>query len=421
MKKALIETTFAVLFTGTLCIFSMTAEPLSSEIRDTVENTRSVYFSSTDLKIPGSNNGSDALLLQPARSEEAQLEIIRFEKEPPGLILSEKVQTDFILSEEAQTDFILPEETQTDFILSEETQADFVLSEETQTDFIQLEEVRFDKDTLLSIVSSLPDDEEFFCSGPDILTSPQVKKVRSILQRFYKSDSNVGFIVLDLNTGNVFSLNSGFLFYSASTIKGPYVAALNKFSPEIVDEYTEFMMENTIQWSSNEDYENLHYLYGNDAMYDMTEYTDVSDSIIDEYNWYPYLTAAELTRLWIGTYMYFFEETNENSNWCQNLYTDSRESFIHSALSEDYTVYTKPGWYSDWEDVSRNDAGIVMADGHDYILTIMSDAFDSYDDLEELAAALDEVHELLCSSEIEFLASGSEDPGLQNRTELLIK
>lgn len=269
-----------------------------------------------------------------------------------------------------------------------------------EMDETQLVKVCLDKDTLLSIISSLPDDEEFFCSDLDILASPQSEKVQRIVNRFHEDGNHVGFIVLDLNTGNFFSLNPDSDFYSASAIKGPYVAALNKFSPEIVDEYTEFMMENTIQWSSNEDYENLHYLYGNDSMYDMTEYTDVSDSIIDEYNWYPYLTAKELTKLWIGTYIYFFEETNENSIWCRNLYMDSTESFIHSALSENYTVYTKPGWYSDWEDIARNDAGIVMADGHDYILTIMSDAFDSYEDLEELAAALDDVHGLLCSSEM---------------------
>ncbi len=323
MKKRVIQTTFMILFTTILCIFSMTAEPLSEEITDPVENTMSVRFTCAE---HGTKSGDEW--------------------------------------------------------------------EEVQSETMQWEEVQLDKDALLSIVDSLSGDEELICSSLDILASPQAQKAQSVIQRFHDDGTHVSFIVLDINTGNYFSLNPDSHFYSASTIKGPYVAALNKFSPEIVDEYTESMMENTIQWSSNEDYENLHYLYGNDAMYDMTEYTDVSDSVIDEYNWYPYLTAKELTKLWIGTYMYFFEDTNENSKWCQSLYTDSTESFIHSALSEDYTVYTKP----DWEDISRNDAGIVMADGHDYILTILSDAFDSYDDLEELAAALDEAHGLLCPS-----------------------
>lgn len=335
MGKRLARSVFLILFTGMLCVFIMTAEPVSEEITDYNENTMFTRHSSPDQEAPGAEEELESMQLDTAETAESQ---------------SVKVC--------------------------------------------------LDKDILLSVISSLPDDEEFFCSDLDILASPQAKKVQSIVNRFHQDGSHVGFIVLDLNTGNFFSLNPDSVFYSASAIKGPYVAALNKFSPEIVDEYTESMMENVIQWSSNEDYENLHYLYGNDPMYDMTAYTDVSDSIIDEYNWYPYLTAKELTKLWLGTYIYFFEDTNERSFWCRNLFTDSTESFIHSALSEKYTVYTKPGWYSDWEDIARNDAGIVMADGHDYILTVLSDAFDSYEGLEELAAALDDVHGLLCSSEM---------------------
>lgn len=251
-----------------------------------------------------------------------------------------------------------------------------------------------DLNLLLSIVSGLPGGG-LSCSKAEILSSPQAENVRDILDDFQEEGCNIGFVLLDLHTGNYFTFHPDHSFYSASTMKGPYIAALNKFSPEVVDEYTESLMKNTICWSSNEDYETLHWLYGNDVMFDMTEYTAVSDSIIDDHNWYPYLTPKELTQLWIGTYFYFFEETNENSAWCRKLYTDTAESFIGSALDEGYTVYTKAGWYSDWEDIARNDAGIVRADGHDCILTIMSDAFESYDRLEELAAALDEVRELL--------------------------
>lgn len=336
MEKRIIQFTCVVLFMGILYMFGMTAEPYSAKTEDTAQ--------------------ADTARLAAAQADENQPAAVR---------------------------------------------ADTARLTAARTDTPQLlEEVRSDKDSLLSIVSSLPDEEALMCSEPDILAAPQSGKVLSILRRLQEDGNQISFIVLDITTGNYFSMNPDLEIYSASTIKGPYVAALNKFSPEAADEYTELMMENTIRWSSNEDYENLHYLYGNDAMYAMAEYTDVSDSIIDEYNWYPYLTAKELTRLWIGIYIYFFEDTNENSKWCRSLYTDSTESFIGSALGDEYTVYTKPGWYSDWEDVARNDAGIVMADGNDYILTILSDAFDSYDDLEELAAALDDVHALLCASKM---------------------
>lgn len=265
-----------------------------------------------------------------------------------------------------------------------------------------------DLDLLLSVVDSLPGEETLFCSCPDVLFSPQAETLWSTLEAFQETGRSLGFILLDLHSGNSVSFNPDGSFYSASTMKGPYVAALNKFSPEAVDDYTKDLMENTIVWSSNEDYETLHYLYGNDVMFDMTEYTAVSDSVIDDYNWYPYLTVKELTQLWIGTYFYFFEDTNEHSAWCRNLFTDTAESFIGSALGDVHRVYTKAGWYTDWEDTARNDAGIIRADGHDYILTVMSDSFDSYDDLEELTAALDELRPLLYSGEMEMMEAAAD-------------
>ena len=72
-------------------------------------------------------------------------------------------------------------------------------------------------------------------------------------------------------------------------------------------------------------------------------------------------------------------------------------------------MYTKAGWYTDWEDTARNDAGILRADGRDYILTIMSDSFDSYDELEELAAALNEIRRLY-SGEIEMTEAAADCP-----------
>ncbi|KAI4439384.1 serine hydrolase [Schaedlerella arabinosiphila] len=305
--------------------------------------------------------------------------------------------------------------SKTGALLQGSSQTGVTLREDSSTGLTEIQDsvsyayVQPDLDILLSAVAALPDGEELFCTRPEILLSPQAEQVRSIIQGFQETGRSLGFILLDLNSGDCFSFHPDGRFYSASTMKGPYVAALNKFSPEAADEYTRDLMENTIVWSSNEDYETLHHLYGNDVMFDMTEYTAVSDSIIDDYNWYPYLTVKELAQLWIGTYFYFFEDTNEQSNWCRSLYADTAESFIGSALGEEYTVYTKAGWYTDWEDTARNDAGILRADGRDYILTIMSDSFDSYDELEELAAALNEIRRLY-SGEIEMTEAAADCP-----------
>ena len=289
--------------------------------------------------------------------------------------------------------------SKTGALLQGSSQTGVTLREDSSTGLTEIQNsvsyayVQPDLDILLSAVAALPGGEELFCTRPEVLLSPQAEHVRSIIQGFQETGRSLGFILLDLNSGDCFSFHPDGRF----------------FSPEAADEYTRDLMENTIVWSSNEDYEMLHHLYGNDVMFDMTEYTAVSDSIIDDYNWYPYLTVKDLAQLWIGTYFYFFEDTNEQSNWCRSLYADTVESFIGSALGEEYTVYTKAGWYTDWEDTARNDAGILRADGRDYILTIMSDSFDSYDELEELAAALNETRRLY-SGEIEITEAAADCP-----------
>ena len=103
-----------------------------------------------------------------------------------------------------------------------------------------------DLDFLLSIVSKIPGGEEFSCSQTDLLFSPPAEKIRDILDTFEEEGRRIGFVLLDLHSGNYVSFDPDYSFYSASTMKGPYVAALNKFSPEVVDEYTESLMENTI-------------------------------------------------------------------------------------------------------------------------------------------------------------------------------
>lgn len=250
------------------------------------------------------------------------------------------------------------------------------------------------KENLLSLVDACRTEEETILFDSDILLSEEGEHVQKILEEFQDQDIRVGFMLLDLNSGSIFGMDSSHVYYGASTLKGPYVAAMSQFMTEEVCESERYSMENAITWSSNEDYEILRIRYEEELLDSMAEYADVSETLLSE-QWYPSMSVKELTKLWVGVYWYFFEETNENSEWCRSIYTQSTESFIHSALGDQYTVYTKPGWICDYEDVARNDAGIVMADENPYILVIMSEAYDYYEELEELTLALDQMHDYI--------------------------
>jgi hypothetical protein len=127
-------------------------------------------------------------------------------------------------------------------------------------------------------------------------------------------------------------------------------------------------------------------------MQSMLNYTNVSN--ISAYSRYPNITAKTLTKLWVGNYWYFFKDTNSNSEWCRSIYTNSKMSLIREALSSKYTVYSKPGWnYVGTYGGTQNDAGIVMAGNNPYIICILSNGINYPSALNELALALDAVHE----------------------------
>ena len=250
------------------------------------------------------------------------------------------------------------------------------------------------KDELISTISELSTEEKIVTSSSEeLLKTEAVSNVKKIQQQIYGEGRRVSFIMIDINSGEYVSSGTEHIYYGASVLKGPYVVAVNKYLPESVDAYIKETMTDAVELSDNQCYETLRMTYGVDVLSQMVEYTGVSTNVVSEYDWYPEMTVKDLAKLWVGMYWYFFEEPNENTEWCISIFENSAQSYISSSLCEEYTVYSKAGWIYDEYDIARNDGGIVMAGENPYILVIMSEAFDYYEDLEELAKGLDLVHE----------------------------
>ena len=202
---------------------------------------------------------------------------------------------------------------------------------------------------------------------------------------------SLGYVMIDLQTGEGISFNSDTQIYSASCIKGPYVAAINRYCQANVSASVRSTMSATIGWSSNEGYASLFSQFGTFPINML--HKDVGGVSYSSNYMYSYFSAKDLAKMWVGIYDYFFENTNSNSAWCASLYTDPYLSYIRSALKGRWTTYSKAGWInSSAYYTARNDGGIVMANGHPYIIAIMSTAYGMDGRLETLVRALDDVH-----------------------------
>lgn len=227
--------------------------------------------------------------------------------------------------------------------------------------------------------------------GTDFVPSwGNYSRLESALSWFRSSGYRVGFAMVDLKTGQGIASGIDQAFYSASTIKGPYVASINKYQPDMVWPYSNTMQQ-TINVSSNSGYATLRYRFG---AWPFAQY--LSDAQVYSFSsstWYPYFRVKDLAKLWVANYDYFYgTSANLNSSFCRNLFTSSYHSPLYYEFGWQYTVHSKPGWINQGSPRTFNDAGIVMAGDRPYLVVICSDAWERFDMMQNLARVLEDVH-----------------------------
>lgn len=222
------------------------------------------------------------------------------------------------------------------------------------------------------------------------MDSASGKRLRRAISAVESGGRSVGFVMVDLRSGATVSYNANRSYYSASSIKGPYVAAICQYVPAAVNG-VRGTMQQTIAVSSNEGYSALRSRFGAYPMAALQK--SVGGCGFPSGRNYSYMTPKDLAKLWVGCYDYFYVHGNQHSAWARNLYTNPLLSYIHGSLGGRYTTHTKPGWIAEGSYyLARNDAGIVMAGDRPYVLAVMSTAYGKDPQLSELVSAIDGVH-----------------------------
>lgn len=258
------------------------------------------------------------------------------------------------------------------------------------------------------------------------LGEDQAAELQSAISAFGDSGYHTGFVVLDLTTGRGVSYNADADFFSASTIKAPFVTFLWQelieggkasvgdtltkaevyggtgvmASEEDKTEYTlEEVMANTIRYSDNTGYAMLRGSYDGDSWDAWTAEAGVPQAESDA-GWYYDYCACDLAKYWIAIDGYL-EGGTEGARCIKELFGSTEVSFIRQALGSDCAVHAKAGFESSviGSAAALNDAGIVESPSGDYLVAIMSDADYSHPDatenahlVVELIEALDDVH-----------------------------
>lgn len=239
-------------------------------------------------------------------------------------------------------------------------------------------------------------DELIVCYDDENISEETKNELEKCIEMFSSEGYRVGLLLYDLNSGQGICYHGTDEFYSASTIKGPYVACIAEKIPSSVSA-SRSVIEETIHVSSNEGYEALWKAYGNEVFQEWVEEAGCKSVDVTTSRWTD-LTAQQLGLMWVHMYDYLTSGT-EDAEWLASVYTGTLNSCIYNALGENYTVYSKAGWIntSDYYNV-QNDAGIVMKGDNPYVLVVLSNAYDRMDLLEELVRVADKAHTQLVGS-----------------------
>lgn len=245
-----------------------------------------------------------------------------------------------------------------------------------------------------TITARISDTSEVTIWDTEYLISDQdSRKLADIIDEFESNGYEIGFVMVDVKTGDALSYHAGAEIYSASVIKAPYIFSL--LESGITPTRDMFLAGNQ---SDNDAYQRIRRAYGNQVFADWIAGTGIPEK--QSQTRYIVTTPLDLCRMFYkGTGLLLGEE--EYSDWARNTFTNSLNSAIALTVGEDDAqdkkVYSKAGWIaSDGNSIENSYTNGAIVDGdYPYVVTIMSNSpgYIGIEYAKELMPILDEIHD----------------------------
>lgn len=219
------------------------------------------------------------------------------------------------------------------------------------------------------------------------LSADHEARLKALLENTRKKGFHVGIVMIDVHTGKGIAVHGKREFYSASSIKGPYIVSLAAMYPKTVKTRMDSFRAVAVN-SDNAVYSGLVNQYGR-KHYNAWRKAADADAPLDRGH-YASVSAEALTQLWLLNYQFF--TTNRKNGWPMGeLFERPNYSAIKPVLGGRYQTQTKAGWIGEKVNAAA-DAGIVYAGDDPYILAIVSDYRGTLQRLEPYVGLMDEIH-----------------------------
>lgn len=239
------------------------------------------------------------------------------------------------------------------------------------------------------LVDSVGDDSSLTVFGSGKPSTEAVKALETEINKLSADGHQVSLLMVDVNSNTGVSYHAGYSMASQSCIKAPYCGALIESNPDALKDNGEYLRE-AIEFSNNEAYSMLRYIYGSQALTDWCTEVGVDTGFAEPE--YPHTySAKDMFKLW--TRLYCFLNGDKDQQNFAAYYADSACSAAKKQLGDRCPVQTKAGWecgigealnydpqseipyeYTDGDpengECGINDSGIVYTDKGPYLFVI---------------------------------------------------
>lgn len=236
------------------------------------------------------------------------------------------------------------------------------------------------------------------------VATPTYQHLCDAVTAFERKGYDLGFILVDIASGRTISYNAETRFYPASSIKAAYCAAVYETQTYTTSAAA---LEQTIVNSSNDAYHQLIDTYGTKMYGDWLTSHGAPIAGADAYTYfYPNISATELLSIWKEIYRFGTSDQPAAQDFT-TLLAQTNHSGWGALLRDNYTVWSKAGWYPDDGSglQATADAGVIFSDCGDYVCAVLSDAPDNFAALTPVLDALNAAHGKMCRGSSALLAS----------------
>lgn len=197
---------------------------------------------------------------------------------------------------------------------------------------------------------------------------------------------HVGFSTQALQGGASLGYDQNRLFYSASSIKGPYILAALENRGSVPSSQRDNIAAAIVD-SDNDAYFRLVESFGIDPINAELASVGATDRL-NSSDYFVHITPGQLCNLWKISASYVDSESTDNT-WLHTLFAQTANSEIAKLTGAE--TWSKAGWIMD-EDESYNatvDAGIVSRENLTYAMAVMCNKGEDFDAIAPLIQSLD--------------------------------